>query len=66
MSDQEVRIERINSVEETIYDKVPENKVFTLTFKDKDQKTYKILEYVLKEGRFLPYNVNLKGESCII
>ena len=63
MSDQEVRIERVNSVEEAIFDKVPEDKVFILTFKDKEKKTYKILEYVLKKGRFLPYNVNLKGES---
>ena len=61
MSDcEEVAIERVESEQEIAHDKVPKDKLFKLKFKD-NEKTYMILEYVLKRGRCLPYTVTLKG-----
>ena len=62
MSDHEVAIERVRSEQEVAYDKVPGDVIFLLKFRNKDGKVYRINEYVLKKGRFLPYLAVLKGE----
>ena len=67
MSDHEVAIERVRSEQEVAYDKVPGDIVFLLKFRNKDEKVYRINEYILKNGRFLPYLAVLKGKfnSCL-
>ena len=61
-SDSEIQIERTFSLEKVSeYDLVPEDTTYILKFKNTANKTYKALEYNLKEGKSLPYTVVLKG-----
>ena len=60
-SDSEFEIERVNSVEEALFEEVPRDIKFMLKFKTKENKTYKVLEYDLAKGKALPYTINLKG-----
>ena len=60
-SDSEFEIERVNSVEEALFDEVPRDIKFMLKFKNIENKTYKVLEYDLVKGKALPYTINLKG-----
>jgi len=62
-SDSEFEIERVNSVEEALFDEVPRDLKFMLKFKTKENKTYKVLEYDLTKGKALPYTLNLKGKT---
>ena len=60
-SEGEFEIERVNSVEEALFDEVPRDMKFMLKFKSTENKTYKVLEYDLAKGKALPYTTNLKG-----
>ena len=61
-SDSEIQIERAFSVEKASdYDIVPKDTTYILKLKDTANKTYRALEYNLKEGKSLPYTVVLKG-----
>ena len=62
-SDEDMVIERVTSETEKTYDKVPADTMFTFKLKTKENKTYDRFEFVLKEGKVLPYSVPkpLKG-----
>ena len=60
-SDSEFEIERVSSIEEALYDKVPKDTKYMLKFKNKENKTYKVLDYTLKKGKSLPYAKDFKG-----
>ena len=57
-----IELERVDSLEKpTTYERAPEDTYYKIKMKDKCHKTYMKLEYVLKEGRSLPYMTVLKG-----
>ena len=59
-----IELERVNSLEKPrIYESVPEDTYFKFKLKDKFHKTYMKLEYVLREGKILPYMTVLKGAT---
>ena len=61
-SDSEIQLERTFSFEkDSDYDIVPEDTTFILKLKNTANKTYRALEYKLKQGKSLPYSVLLKG-----
>lgn len=62
MADSDCELERTCSLEKaTEYDQVPVNTEYILKFKNCNNKTYKALQYTLKQGKTLPYTVVLKG-----
>ena len=60
-SSSDCEIERCESEQEQLFDKVPGNKVYTIKLKRTEGKTYRIIQYELKEGKLLPYTAYLKG-----
>lgn len=62
-SSSDCEIERCESEKEQLFDTVPGDKLFTIKLKRAGGKTYRILEYDLKEGKLLPYTAFLKGRS---
>lgn len=61
MCDSSFEIERVNSEEELVFENVPKDTEYMLKFKDTNNKTYRVLDYKLKKGKTLPYNVMLRG-----
>ena len=60
-NDSECEIEHVSSIEEVLYEKVPKDTKYLLKFKNKENKTYKVLDYTLKKGKSLPYAKDFKG-----
>ena len=60
-NDSECEIEHVSSIEEVLYDNVPKDIKYMLKFKNKENKTYKVLDYTLKKGKSLPYTKDFKG-----
>ena len=65
MCDSSFEIERVNSEEEKVFENVPRDMTFMLKFKDSNNKTYRVLDYKLKKGKTLPYNVMLRGRDSV-
>ena len=62
MCDSSFEIERVLSEEEGSENEVPRNITYLLKLKDSESKTYAAVQYVLAEGKTLPYSTILKGE----
>ena len=62
-SSSDCEIERCESEKEEFFDSVPSTQLFTIKLKKTGGKTYRVIEYELKEGKLLPYTAFLKGRS---
>ena len=61
-SGDELTIERVNSQKVTpTYNVVPNNVKYTFKFKNRSGKAYSLMEYILNEGKRLPYITVIKG-----
>ena len=59
----EGEIERVFSEKEKAFDKVPQDTLYMFKFKDVKSTTYKIFQYLLEEGKTLPYSTIVKSGS---
>ena len=59
----EGEIERVLSEKEQAFGKVPRDTLYTFKFKDVKGTTYKIVQYLLEEGKTLPYSTVVKSGS---
>ena len=60
----EMELERASSEKKArIYEVVPKDTSIKLKFKACDGKTYKFFEFILKEGKSLPYELLCKGNQ---
>ena len=66
MCDSSFEIERVLSEKEMTFDIVPKDIKFKIKWKNRDNKTYGFMEYVLLGGKSLPYSAVLKGQSGLL